>query len=181
MPTALHPLALGILGADRLGDGSGSTLRLLTSSLGLTATISTSQYGVALGLTATIVSPFARPLLLYSLITPLFGFSINNDQTIIAPDQMTFPLRPVTARTLLGGPQLQGFEQVVWSYTILQLGEYAHLLSFYNPQSPQVTIVFPDKTGTWVKRAAVMRPPAYGTQTTVVVTGVVLTFLVLRP
>ncbi len=179
MPT--HPLG-GIYLPARMGDLSlaANAPRPLKTPLQLSYSIATSLHAAAMGLSYTISSHNRLALLLYYHITASGTFAINGDSTIVSPDEVTYPLRPVVNRTLLGGPILQGYLQVVWSYSTLQWSEFAAIIKYYNPQSPQVTITYPDQSGAIVQRAAIMRPPVYGTQSTLTVSGVVLTFLIPR-
>lgn len=139
-------------------------------------TIVSTQFGVAVPVTYTIERANVSPLLLYYLITPPANFAINGDGSIIAPDQLIYTPRPVAGRTLIAGPLLQGYEQMTWIYTTMQPAEFTHLLSFYDPTNPVVTLTYLDKTGTWVQRRAYMHPPTYGTRETVAVNGVSLVF-----
>ncbi len=171
-----NPLGAGTLGMARLGDEQMTLSRGHTSVLGVSYTISVSLHASALSVNYTVQKNNVAPLLVYYLISPLSVFSINGDATIIAPDQITYTPRPVTARTLLAGPILQGYKTMTWQWTTLQLPEWQHLISFYNPQSPGVTLTYPDETGTWVNRQVELLPPNFGQQQTVVLEGASMTF-----
>lgn len=174
--TTLNPLGRGVLAQDRFGDGSSLGLRPLTQAMGLTYTISASKYSVAMGLTYTIQKANTASMLLYYVISPLAQFALNGDASIISPDKVTYTPRTVTARTLSANPLLQGYTQMTWTYSKLQLAEYQHLLSFYNPQATVVLVTYPDDNGTWQQQNLVMHPPQYGSQTTVIFNDVALIF-----
>ncbi len=171
-----NPLGVGTLGMARLGDEQMTLSRGRTSVLGVSYSISVSLHAASVAVNYSVQKNNVTPLLVYYLISPLSVFSINGDATIIAPDQITYTPRPVTARTLLAGPILQGYKTMTWQWTTLQLSEWQHLASFYNAQSPGVTLTYPDETGTWVQRAVTMIPPQYGQQQTVVLEGMSMTF-----
>lgn len=171
-----NPLGRATFGMARLGDLSMTATRGHALPLGLSYVISPSKYAKPFGVTYVIQKANVGVCLLYYLITPPSNFAINGDGTIIAPDQVTYTPRPVVGRSLLANPLLQGYSTMTWAYSVLQLSEYNHLLSFYNAQSPKVLLTFPDNTGTWVQRNANMLPPAYGLLETVQVTNVSLVF-----
>jgi hypothetical protein len=171
--------ALWILGVSRFGDGLGIAYYPRTNTLSLSYTASPSKYSVPMGVTYTIQRYHTSILMLYYLVAPPSRFSINGDSSIIRPDQMTPVLRPVVARTLLAAPVIQGFEGVTWTYSVLQWSEFNQIISHYNPNSPIVTIGFPDKTGTWVLRQAVFHPPVYGEMQTKLIYNVSLSFSIL--
>lgn len=171
------PIGKHILGGARIGDGATAFRIGRSRSLALTYTISVSRYAVPLSLTYTIEKKNVAPLLLYYLITPPSSFAINGNGAIVRPDSITYTPRQVSARTLLGGPLLQGYTQMVWNYSVLQWAEFQTLVQYYNPQSPLVTLTYPDEHGTWVQRQVVMTPPTYGTMIAgQVVTGISFTF-----
>jgi hypothetical protein len=179
MTASKHPLGQGMLGQGRVGDGLASGIRPLSQALGLTYTIANSQHSQALGLTYTILKGGSANLLLYYTITPNPVFSINGDGSIIAPDQLTYVPKNVVARNLVAQPLIQGYYQIIWSYTNLQVFEAQHLLSFYNPANPQVVLTYPDEDGLWVQRQASILPPNYGSWETVSVLGLQISFLIL--
>jgi hypothetical protein len=172
-----NTLGRGVLGQVRLGDeAQATTLRPLGAALSLSYSISVSQHNAALTLTYTIERDNVGPLLLYYTICPTPAFSINGDATIISPDKVTYTPRSVVGHTLLGMPVLQGYATLTWSYSALQQDEYAYLVAFYHEGNPTVLITYPDDMGVWQQRQAVMRPPVYGTASTVVYSNVSLTF-----
>lgn len=179
MTATNHPLGQGMLAQARIGDGLASGLRPLTQSVGITYTIANSQHSEAVGLTYTILKGGSATALLYYTITPAPVFSINGDGSIIAPDQLTYVPRSVVARTLVAQPLLQGYEQMTWYYSALQVFEAQHLLSFYNPDSPQVLLTYPGEDGLWIQRQVAMLPPNYGSWETITVMGLTLNFLIL--
>lgn len=170
---------LWILGVSRFGDGLGIAYYPRNNALNLSYTASPSKYSVACGVTYTIQRYHTSILMIYYLVAPPSRFSINGDSSIIRPDQMTPTPRPVVARTLLASPVEQGFESVTWNYTVLSWPEFNQIISHYNPNSPIVTIGFPDKSGTWVLRQAVFHPPAYGEMQTKLIHNVSLSFSLL--
>ena len=176
-----YPLGQGLLGEVRPGDELQNGILLRAAALSLTADIAASQHSAAIIISGRISLTDAAPLLLFALLLPGGAFAINGDSSIIAPDQVNYIPRGVAARTLLGGPILQGFPQVVWTYSTIMRSEFAAILKYYNPQSPAVTLTYPDQGGTWVQRRAIMRPPTYGTQWTVSISGLVLTFIIPQP
>lgn len=171
------PLGTMILGLSRLGDGL--TLHLLprSTALAITYTISQSKYAQALAITYTVERRNVAPLLLYYQIAPPSQFAINGNGLIVNPDHVTYTLRPVANRTLIGGPLLQGIPMITWNYATLQIDEYDTLIGLYNPQAPMVLLTYPDEYGTWQQKQAVMQPPSYGTRQTVVVSDVAFPFL----
>ncbi len=171
-----NPLGAGTLGMARQGDEQMTSVRGHTAALPISYSICISLHAASVALTYTIERNNVAQLLCYYLISPTGAFSINGDATIIAPDQITYTPRPVAQRTLLAGAVLQGFKSMTWQYSTLQLAEWMHLVSYYNPQSPTVTLTYPDETGTWVQRQAQMLPPNYGQQETVVLSGASFTF-----
>lgn len=171
-----NTLGKGVLAQIRLGDGLATQVRPLTNAMGLSYTISSSQKAQSCPLTYSIQVGNVAPMLLYYLIAPGGAFAINGDATIVAPDVAQHVPRPVTARTLIAEPLLQGYKSMNWNYQVLQLAEYSQLLSYYNPQSPVVLLTYPDETGTWQQCEAVMHPPQYGSQKTLYYYDVVLTF-----
>lgn len=175
-----NTLGQGILAQVRPGDEQSTGLRPLYNTVGLSYTLSISQYTQSLSLTYTIQKAGRTALLLFYFIQPTSQFAINSDNTIIAPDKVVYNPRSVVGHTLLAMPVIQGLESMIWSYSVLEQSAYQHLLSFYNPQNPTVLLTYPDKHGVWQQRQATMRPPAYGTATTVVYTDVVLTFTRLQ-
>lgn len=176
---ATNPLGTGSLGQVRIGDKSMAGVLPRSTALGLTFTVSESKYNLPLGLTYTAQANNVAILQLYFLATPPQGFSINGDTTIVTPDQVTIAPRPVVGRTLFANPLLQGYQIMTWTYTLLQQAEAQHLISFYNPASPQVTLVYINDEGTWVQRRATMVPPNLGNLETVAVEGFALQFLLL--
>lgn len=179
MTATTHPLGRGMIGQVRLGDELASGLRPHSAALLATYTITGSQYGRALSATYTIQATQAAVLLAYYTIAAPSFFAINGDATIIAPDQVTYIPRSVSAHTLLAQPLLQGYENMVWTYTQLQQAEAAALLAHYDPTNPQVVLTYPNADGLWVQRTVSMLPPNYGVQETVSVSGLTLTFLLL--
>lgn len=171
-----NPLGQGVFGQARLGDEQNTNVFPRRNALGITYTIVQSQHSTSLALSYTLQRNLRAPLVLYYLIGPTLAFAINGDTTIVAPDQITYTPRPVTNYALSGQPLLQGFKTMAWTWTTIQEPEAMHLLSFYDPQNPQVLLSYPDETGTWVQRQVFMLPPNYGAQETVSVTGLVLTF-----
>ena len=115
-------------------------------------------------------------MMLYYTISPQEFISINGDSSIIAPDQITYTPRIVSNRTVVGTPQLQNYKTMTWAWSVLSVSEYSDLIAHYNPNNPIVTLVYPDETGTWVQRQAVIHPPSYGTQSTQFVNNVSMTF-----
>lgn len=160
----------------RLGDLSTSGVRAYRDGLATVYTITQAGNGAPLAVPYRIEGMGVAPILVYYLTVPPAGFTINGDSTIVSPDQVNYIPRPVTGRTLLAGPLLQGFRTMTWTWSVLQRPEAEHLFSFYDPQHPWVLLVYPDETGTWRQVRAAMLPPQYGAQETVSVTNVVLTF-----
>lgn len=173
---ANFPLGQLLYGQARYGDGSTVSLLPRLNALSISYVISPSKYTVPLGITYTVEYGNTTPLLIYYLITPPSNFAINGDGSIIRPDRITYTPRPVTARTLLGGPYLQGYRTVTWSYTVLQWTEFQQIISHYDPTNPVVTLTYPDETGTWVQRSVVMHPPQYGDMTNFIISNVILSF-----
>lgn len=171
-----NTIGQGVLAQVRYGDEQATALRPLTQAIGLSYTVSTSRFAAPLALAYTIMRPNVASMQLFYTIAPLVPFAINGDSTIVKPDQMVHSPRPVVARTLIAGPQIQGYKTVTWTYSVLQLAEYNHLISFYNPRNPVVLLTYPDENGVVVQRNATMHPPAYGTQTTVTMTSVSFIF-----
>lgn len=171
-----QPLGRGLLGQERFGDQGSTATIPRPNALGVTYTISLSGNWSPLQVTYTVQAANVAPLLVYYLITPPSRFAINGDGSIVRPDQVAYIPRPVASRSLVGGPFLQGYKTMSWTWTTLQVAEFNKLIGFYNPQSPIVQITYPDETGTWVQRQAVMLPPQYGTQSTISVSDVVFTF-----
>lgn len=165
------------LGMSRCGDGLETTIRPRAFALTLTYTVVVSKYTVPLQITATIERRNVAPLLIYYQVTANQAFAINGTPLIVQPDQVTYALRPVIGRTLIAGPLLQGIPTVIWNYSVLQLDEFTAIIGFYNAQNPLVTIVYPDETGTWLQKKAVMQPPMFGNRQTMFVFNVSLTFL----
>jgi hypothetical protein len=179
--TIFAPLGAAILAQARLGDGKETTLRPRASSLPITYTIAISKYVAVVPITYTIERRNVAPLLLYYQLIPPTQFAINGNASLINPDHVTYTLRPVANRTLIGGPLLQGIPSITWNYAVLQIDEYDALLALYTPQNPLVVLTYPDESGIWQQRQAVMQPPTYGTRQTVVVTDIALTFLFSLP
>jgi hypothetical protein len=175
--TVLAPLGSAVLGQTRLGDGSETMLRPRATPLLLTYTVTQSKYAQPLAITYTVERRNVAPLLIYYAISPATNFAINGNGAFISPDQVTYTLRPVANRTLIGGPLLQGVPQVTWTYSVLQIDEFDTLIAFYNPQNPLVLLTYPDETGTWQQRQAIMQPPTYGTRQTIAVYNVAFPFL----
>jgi len=171
--------AIWKLGISRLGDGLGFSLLPRINALGVSYSISPSKYAVPLSLTYTVQRPHTAPLLIYYLVAPPSRFSINGDSSIVRPDRMTPGSRPVTARTLLASPIIQGFETVTWSYSTLLWAEFQQIIGHYDPTNPIVIIGFPDQSGSWVLRKAVFHPPAYGEMQTMLIYNVSLSFSIL--
>ncbi len=176
---ATNPVGKGVIGQVRYGDELTAGALSRTASLGISYSIAGSKYSVAMGLTYTVQHSNVGILQLYYLITPATSFAINGDATIVAPDQVTYTPRQVVAHDLLASPLLGGFAVVTWTYTMLLQPEAQHLLSFYNPLNPVVLLVYPSEDGIWVQRQATMVPPNYGSQETVSVQGLTLSFLIL--
>ena len=160
----------------RFGDLSSSGVRAYAYGLAVSYTVVPSQYAAPLHVTYRIEGPGVAPMLVYYLVVPPTGFTINGDATIVSPDMVNYIPRPVTGRTLLAEPLLQGFRTMTWTWSVLRESEAEHLFSFYDPQNPWVILVYPDETGTWRQVRAAMLPPQYGVRETVSVTNVVLTF-----
>ena len=174
--TTKYPLGQGALAQVRYGDEQTTNSRPLSQALSLSCTISSSQYNAALGLTCTVQRANVASLLLYCVIAPPSAFAINGDGTIIAPDNITYTPRDVVGRTLSANPLLQGYMSMTWNYSRLQLPEFTQLLGYYNPQNPVVLVTYPDENGTWTQQQLVMHPPTYGSQSTVIMNNVALTF-----
>lgn len=168
-----------VYGLARFGDGLAISISPKKNAMGISYTITPSQNAQPLGITYTIQKANTAPLLLYYLITPPTNFAINGDGFIKKPDRVTYTPRPVVSRTVIGGPILQGFPLLVWSYAILSWSDLQSFAKYYDPNNPIVTIIYPDETGTWVQRQAVMHPPSFGDMVTMLVTNVVLSFSVL--
>lgn len=171
-----NTLGEATLAMTRLGDGAASSQRPNVHAILLTYDIVTSQYSEPFLLTYTVEAANIAQVFLYYLVTPTIAFNIDGDSSIISPDQITYTPRTVANRSLVGTPQLQNYKSMTWAWTVLQINEYTTLIAHYNPLNPIVTLVYPDETGTWVQRQAVMHPPAYGTQTTQIVNNVTITF-----
>lgn len=163
-------------GATRLGDGRVVFIRPLSRSVPVSYNIVTSKYGVSLPTSYSIIGRKVAPILAMYQTIPQFEFAINGDGSIINPDQLTYQLPQATGRTLLGGPLIQSYRSMVWTYSMLSWPEFQKLLSFYNPTNPVVLLTYPNEQGLWVQRQAVMLPPAYGTQQGPLVYGVTLSF-----
>lgn len=172
-PQTLGSFALGMA---RLGDDEQVLSRQRTSVLSTSATLSSSKYALGLATSATIQRNHIAQVLTYCLVTTQGSFSLNGDTTIVAPDQVTYTPRAITGRTLLAQPLLQGYKTMQWYYSTIEPQEWQKLVSFYNPQSPTVTVTYLDENGIWVQRQAELLPPNYGQQQTVVVSGAFLTF-----
>lgn len=172
----LTVLGKGVLALTRQGDYAYATIRPVSRSLPLSYTVVSSQYAKSLALSTTILGKNVAPLLLAYQTTPIPDFALNGDGTIIRPDHITYtPAQPM-GRTLLGGGLLQGYKGMIWNYGALRWSEFAHLLSFYSPTMPVVSVTYPDETGNWSQRQAVLLPPSYGTQVGTLVYDVSLTF-----
>lgn len=171
--------AIWLYGLSRFGDGLRISLLPKQNALGISYVITPSMYASPIPASYTIQRPNTVPLLAYYLITPPSRFSINGDGSIIRPDQINYALRPVTARTLLAGPILQGYETMTWTYSVLSWSEWNRIISHYSPASPVVTLVYPDATGTWAQRQATMHPPAYGTMQTFLIYNATLSFSII--
>ncbi len=172
-------LGTWIYGQPRYGDGLGISLLPRKQAMGITYSISPSKYAVAMGLTYTVQRPHTAPLLLYYLISQPSQFSINGDSSFVNPDQITPVPIPAVARTLLASPILQGMKVITWTWSVLAWSEWQKIIAHYNPNSPIVTIGYPDETGTWVMRQAVLHPPTYGQMQTMYVYAAALSFLIL--
>jgi hypothetical protein len=179
MSASRLPLGQNILGISRLGDDLTTLLYPRSNALALSYTLAPSQFALPLPITYTIQKPHVAPLLLYYLITPVTNFAINGDGSIIAPDRVTPVLPPVAGRTLTAAPLLQGFPQIAWQYTALSWSEWQALIAHYDPNNTVVTITYPDETGFWVQRQAVMHPPSYGEMSTVLILNATLSFSIL--
>lgn len=171
--------AIWTYGLSRFGDGLRVSLTPKKQALGISYTITPSKYAAPLAISYTIQKPNCAPLLIYYLISPPSAFSINGDGAIIRPDQINYGPRPIVGRTLLAAPLLQGYETMTWSYAVLAWSEFQRIIAHYNPNSPIVTLVYPDGTGTWVQRQVVMHPPVYGNMSTVLIYNVVFSFSIL--
>lgn len=172
-----EPIGLILPGQTRYGDGSTNALYPHVAALPITYTISISKYASALPITYTLQKAHTASLLIYYLVTPVGDFAINGDSTIIRPDRITYTPRPVSARTLLGSPLLQGYQSMTWTYSVLRWSEFQQIIQYYNPLSPTVVLTYPDQNGTWMQKSVVMHPPNYGDMTIgQVVVDVALTF-----
>jgi hypothetical protein len=172
-------LGTWLYGPSRYGEGLGIALYPKTNVLGITYTTSISKYAVPIGVSYTIQRPRTAPMLVYYLVTPPSQFTINGDGSIINPDQVSYVPIPVTARTLLASPILQGLKGITWSYAVLAWADFNRIAIHYNSKSPIVTIGYPDETGTWALRMAVMHPPVYGTMQTMYVYNASFSFSIL--
>jgi hypothetical protein len=173
-----NPLGNGVLAQARLGDESMVTTRGLSVGLPISYTVSISKYGAGLPLSYTVQRSPNNPLLLYYVISPTSAFAINGDSTIISPDRITYSPRPVTARTLLAEPIIQGYRVMNWQYSTIEPDKWAHLVSYYNPQQPVVTLTYPDDRGSWAQTQARMLPPVWGSWETMLVSGASLSFVI---
>ena len=173
-----NPLGHGVLAQARLGDESMVATRGLVASLSLSYTITFSKYAVALPLTYTVQRSPNNPLLLYYVISPTSAFAINGDSTIIAPDRITYTPRPVSARTLLAEPIIQGYRVMNWLYSAIEPQNWSYLVAYYNQQSPVVTLTYPDDRGNWAQTQARMLPPSWGSWETMLVSGASLSFVI---
>lgn len=174
-----NPFGKGLLGQVRYGDELAGGVLPRSAALGLSYSIATSKYSVAMGLTYTVQVANVGILQLYYQITPATAFALNGDASIVAPDQVTYTPRQVYAHDLLASPLFGGFAGVTWTYSTILPQEAQHLLSFYDPTNPVVLLTYPSEDGIWIQRQATMIPPNYGSRETVTVQGLVLSFLIL--
>lgn len=164
MPAVVrHTLGSNLLGADRLGDLKNGASLGYAAPLSVTYTIAVSKYNSALPVTYTVQRSPSSSLLVYYIVTGPSSFTMSGDSYIVSPDQIVYTPRQVTARTLLGGPILQGYSSMTWTWSVLTWNEYQRIIGKYDPHNPVILIAYPDQTGTWQQRKAAMHPPVYGT------------------
>jgi hypothetical protein len=173
-----NPLGHGVFGQARYGDENMVATRGLTIALPLSYTISPSKYAVALPLSYTVQHSPSNPFLLYYVIAPTGAFAINGDSTIISPDRITYAPRPVTGRTLLAEPIIQGYKVMNWVYSTIEPDKWAYLVAYYNPQNPTVLLTFPSDRGFWEQKNVRMLPPTWGSWETMLVSGASLAFVI---
>lgn len=102
-------------------------------------------------------------LAIYYLVGPAHNtFAINGTTEIPAPETMRYIPPGQLGLDLSLGVVIQGYAAVSWSWASLSYSEAETLLSFYNPQAPQVTVTYPNEQGFWVTRNAMMQPPQIG-------------------
>ena len=175
---ALSTFGSAVLAQARPGDGQLLAGRPLAAALAMSYQIGSIQRQVALAVSYTIERKNVAPLLVYYQIVPPSVFLLAGQPLPVQPDHVSYAPAPVVGRTLLGGPLLQGYKQMAWSYSVLPWKLYSQMLALYNPQQPLIAACYPDENGTWVQRTIVMHPPSYGTQQTVLVYDVTFTFLI---
>lgn len=176
MPNPLYPLGHVIGGQTRLGDGSSTLLHPLTNAIPVTYTISSSQYAAVATVSYTTMAANVQSCRVYYTVSAQPFFAINGDASIVAPDQVVYTPRPVSGRTLVGTPQLQGYITMTWQWSVMMVEEWSKIIQYYNPFNPTVFITYPDDNGQWVQRQATLHPPTYGTQSTISVSGASLNF-----
>lgn len=176
MTNPLKPLGQEVYGQARLGDGQSVQIYPRSSALSVSYAITPSKYGAALSVSYTLQRGWAAPLAIYYTTSANAGYSIQLDSSIIAPDTVIYQPRAVAGRTLLGGQLLQGYDSMVWNYSVLQWSEFQKIISYYDPLNPVVTIGFLDPSGGWSQQQAVMHPPQYGTMSTFLISDIQLSF-----
>lgn len=174
----LSSFGKSVLGFSRLGDGSYTFVRPLSSVLSVSYSITLSKYSTALPVTYIIEKAHVSSLQVYYQISPPTQFAINGDEMIVRPDHITYTPLPVVGHTLLGSSILQGYRTMTWTYTLIRWSEYAHLLSFYNPQQPEVMVNYPDDNGDWQQKRLIMTPPVLGTLQQMIISNLSFTFLI---
>ena len=176
---SLSQSGTSVYGLARFGDGLAVSIKPKKNAMGISYSITPSKHAQPMGVTYTVQKPNTAPMLIYYLVTPPSTIAINGDGSIKKPDRVTYTPRPVAGRTLIGGPLLQGYPLVTWSYTVLSWSDLQSFMKYYNPTNPIVTVIYPDETGTWIQRLGVMHPPTFGDMQTMLVTNVSISFSIL--
>jgi hypothetical protein len=124
-----------------------------------------------------VSAPGSKALPLWLVVaSPIQTFSINADTSIPKPVTVSYARPPQVGTDLSGVGVVQGYSSVQWQYPLLADHDIALLMGHYHPDSPQVTLTFPDEFGSWVQLAGMMQPPSLGSRSTIVHNGVSLTF-----
>lgn len=171
-----HGFAQAPFAEGRLGDLS-ATLQFPTSKALLITYTIRPEGGAGLLINYT-VEPFgAAAIPIVYWVTPAIqDFSINGTVLLARPTNHYYTFPAQVGYDQMGVPEKQGWTTVVWEYDVMLDTTIAQLMSFYNPQSPEVVITYPNELGFWTQKQAMMQPPDLGTRQTIEHDSVKFTF-----
>jgi hypothetical protein len=103
-------------------------------------------------------------------------FAINGTW-LYPPDGYQESPIPVVGYNLLGEPIRQGYQQFIFTWSIMKQDRLSSLINMYDPNNPMVNITFIDKkTGQLIVRSGMMEEPIVGARMIVYYQNVAVKF-----